>query len=154
MRLRADRRWRCSAGQTPRFSGLALDFSGPVLMCVSSIAPKIAAGHRGWRSLFGSAKFKTARIPAVVRSDEGRAWLRTASDVARVAPTGRACASDDVDLGRLALLLRSGACPEELVARRDAAVTVSTIHRAKGLEFDTVFVVQSDRPVDDADAVG
>ena len=43
----------------------------------------------------------------------------------------------------------NGTCPEELRARREALITVSTIHRAKGLEFDAVFVVRNDREPED-----
>lgn len=57
-----------------------------------------------------------------------------------------------MDLTRLASLLRCGACPEELIAYRDAAVSVSTIHRAKGLEYDTVFIVDDGRPCDEEEA--
>ena len=52
---------------------------------------------------------------------------------------GRADAS--VDLDRVVTRLRTGGVPEELLLGQSAAVTVSTVHRAKGLEFERVVVI-------------
>jgi hypothetical protein len=49
---------------------------------------------------------------------------------------------DRVPLDRLADAIRDGRMPDELQAGPDAGIVVSTIHRAKGLEFDSVAVVQ------------
>jgi hypothetical protein len=47
-----------------------------------------------------------------------------------------------VDLGALAARIRRGQVPDELMAPNRASLVVSTIHRAKGLEFDNVVLVQ------------
>jgi hypothetical protein len=46
-----------------------------------------------------------------------------------------------VDLGRLRAALAGGRLPDELTAQPSARLTVSSFHRAKGLEFDRVVVV-------------
>lgn len=46
-----------------------------------------------------------------------------------------------VDLGRLRDAIADGRLPDELVAEADPRVLVSSVHRAKGLEFDRVVVV-------------
>ena len=46
-----------------------------------------------------------------------------------------------VDLGRVAARLASRWVPDALVCRPDTPIVVSSIHRAKGLEFDQVVIV-------------
>lgn len=58
---------------------------------------------------------------------------------------------DDIDLRRVAERVRQGGLPEELNEVVDSNVVVSTVHRAKGLEFDTVAVVEPAEPRKDAD---
>ncbi|CAL9491424.1 ATP-dependent DNA helicase Rep [Streptomyces sp. enrichment culture] len=57
----------------------------------------------------------------------------------------RSCAGDRtgaaVDPGRLREAISTGRVPEELTEQQPHALTVSTFHRAKGLEFDRVLVV-------------
>ena len=48
-----------------------------------------------------------------------------------------------IDVERLVRRLREGIVPDELHATPDSLITVSTVHRAKGLEFDRVLVVRS-----------
>lgn len=47
---------------------------------------------------------------------------------------------DRLDLRHIADRIRSGGLPERLVAQVDSPVIVSTVHRAKGLEFDRVIL--------------
>ncbi|MER5646027.1 ATP-dependent helicase [Streptosporangium sp. NPDC002524] len=56
--------------------------------------------------------------------------------------TGSGRGSDQVlDLSRLRATLASGQLPDELTAQPPAQLVVSSFHRAKGLEFDRVLVV-------------
>ncbi|WP_347958102.1 ATP-dependent helicase [Gordonia aichiensis] len=48
-----------------------------------------------------------------------------------------------INLRRVANRVRSGSVPLTLTAPDDASIVVSTIHRAKGLEFDNVFIVKA-----------
>jgi len=61
--------------------------------------------------------------------------------------------TDDLDLAQVASKIRSGDVPDALsAAPDDELVVVSTIHRAKGLEFDCVLIVEpSDRGQDQID---
>jgi hypothetical protein len=54
--------------------------------------------------------------------------------------------SDDVDLRVVADRIREGAIPEELNVATRLPVVVSSIHRAKGLEFDRVFLAEPSGP--------
>lgn len=56
----------------------------------------------------------------------------------RVDPQGR---RDALDLSAVAGRLRRGNVPDELNAQQSAEIVVSTIHRAKGLEFDRVVLL-------------
>ena len=96
--------------------------------------------------LFSRVPFNTAPVPEDPDRSAEDLWMRPPADLLRVLRQVGLARNRDVDLGRLADLLRAGACPEELTVRREAAVVVSTVHRAKGLEFDTVFVVADRRP--------
>ncbi|MCZ2804846.1 AAA family ATPase [Modestobacter sp. VKM Ac-2983] len=59
---------------------------------------------------------------------------------------------EHLDLGALRRALRAGSAPLGLAAADDASVVVSTIHRAKGLEFDRVLIVPAQERGDiDAD---
>lgn len=51
---------------------------------------------------------------------------------------------DKLDLRRLAERIRGGRAVDDLLDVNPATVTVSTIHRAKGLEYDNVIVVEQD----------
>ncbi|MFD7444620.1 UvrD-helicase domain-containing protein [Streptomyces sp. NPDC059909] len=53
-----------------------------------------------------------------------------------------------VDLNRVKTALAVGRVPDELMAQESARLVVSTVHRAKGLEFDRVIVMDAG-PVDD-----
>lgn len=63
---------------------------------------------------------------------------------------GRSRDFDALDLHRMNSLVRARALPLPLTEPDHSSVIVSTIHRAKGLEFDTVFIVEpSWRPSDE-----
>lgn len=56
---------------------------------------------------------------------------------------------DSFDLGRIANRIRAGDVPEEVNQTAPGSLLVSTIHRAKGLEFDRVLVCETDRRSDE-----
>ncbi|MDX3191373.1 AAA family ATPase [Streptomyces sp. MN03-5084-2B] len=56
-----------------------------------------------------------------------------------------------VDMPRLRTALASGSLPDELCEQQTASVTVSSYHRAKGLEFDRVIVADPGPPRTDTD---
>ncbi len=97
-------------------------------------------------ALFADCPVGKAPIPSASSGSEERPWLQPPADLVRVLRQAGLAGNRDVDLDRLASLLRCGACPEELAALWDAPVAISTIHRAKGLEYDVVFVVENERP--------
>jgi DNA helicase II / ATP-dependent DNA helicase PcrA len=102
--------------------------------------------------LFSRVPLNMAPVPDEPDRSAEDPWMRPPADLLRVLRQVGLARNRDVDLGRLAELLRACACPEELTVRREAAVTVSTVHRAKGLEYDTVFVVADRRPPVDEQA--
>lgn len=55
---------------------------------------------------------------------------------------GRSRDFDSLDLHRMSTLVKARALPLTLTEPDLSSVIVSTIHRAKGLEFDTVFIVE------------
>ncbi len=120
------------------------------------IAVRHRAQDRGgapWlATLFSEAPVAVAPIPPDTDYTSDRLWMQPPPDLVRILRQVGLARDRDIDLNRLATMLRCGACPEELTARRDAAITVSTVHRAKGLEYDTVFVVERERTVKDEDA--
>jgi DNA helicase-2/ATP-dependent DNA helicase PcrA len=64
---------------------------------------------------------------------------------------GRSAQHDSLDLSRLARLVKSRTVPLTLTEPDHANVIVSTVHRAKGLEFDRVFIVEPGYVRDDED---
>lgn len=66
-------------------------------------------------------------------------------DAARRLRNAGVASGGSVALVSLAASIRLGRCPEILRTDGRSSVTVSTIHRAKGLEFDTVLVVHPRR---------
>jgi DNA helicase-2/ATP-dependent DNA helicase PcrA len=68
------------------------------------------------------------------------------------AAEGRTSEFDALNLLRVASLVRARALPLPLTEPDHSSVIVSTIHRAKGLEFDSVFVVDPTWPLDDEDS--
>lgn len=67
------------------------------------------------------------------------------------AAEGRMREFDNLDLLKVSRLVKARALPLPLTEPDLSSVIVSTIHRAKGLEFDTVFIVEPSRPPDDED---
>ena len=61
---------------------------------------------------------------------------RAFSLLRRLAATG-----GSLDLERLTQRIREGNVPDELCDQPDAALTISTVHRAKGLEFERVYLL-------------
>jgi DNA helicase II / ATP-dependent DNA helicase PcrA len=100
-------------------------------------------GGAAWLAdLFGSARFGKTRIPSPESHPEVPANLKFLLRQSGLA------SRDEVDLEKLARFLRLGVCPEGLTSRTHRGVVVSTIHRAKGLEFDSVYVVDNRRRPD------
>ena len=87
-----------------------------------------------------------AALERILGSEKGNdAWfeLKTAE--------GNGRQRDSLNLSRLRMLIRSGAIPRTLTEPDNSGVVVSTVHRAKGLEFDRVFVVEQSYERKDAD---
>jgi len=102
---------------------------------------KAAAGWLG--QVVSDLDSPTSRERLLERLDPVAAALETSADelyvlVRQLAP-GR---GEAVDLGFAAERLKTGSFPEALNVSPDSPVVVSTIHRAKGLEFDRVLVVE------------
>lgn len=64
---------------------------------------------------------------------------------------GRSSSHDSLDIPRIARLVKSRAIPLTLTEPDQANVIVSTVHRAKGLEFDRVFILEPGHLHDDED---
>jgi hypothetical protein len=107
-------------------------------------APWIAQVARGRRGALSHGTFERLYAEASLADglDQDDAWnlLATASG-----------ADDRIVLDRVADALRMGRLPDELTTPDGARLVVSTIHRAKGLEFDNVVMVQSDNWREDVD---
>ncbi|RKT11419.1 UvrD-like helicase family protein [Streptomyces sp. 1114.5] len=91
---------------------------------------------RAWAAVHGPA----------APEDGERAWrqlLRVAGDRGR----------RGVDLSRLHRAVAFGDLPDELGAQAPGALVVSTFHRAKGLEFDRVLIVDPGQPDDRPETV-
>ena len=109
-----------------------------------AVAPWIAevtAGRRGALSRRGfSERYDAAALRDEIPADDAWELLAKVSGE-----------DDRVPLDRLADAIRRGSIPDELQSSRDGDLVVSTIHRAKGLEFDNVAVVQPGTWRSDAD---
>ena len=110
-----------------------------------------AAG--GWlsRTLTGVTEVHTTRSSLMPRLAEVAAEQGTTAEelftlIRRLDPAR----GDGIDLLRVANRLREASFPEELNGVVPAPVVVSTIHRAKGLEFDRVLLCNSE-PREDSD---
>ena len=110
-----------------------------------------AAG--GWlsRTLTGVTEVHTTRSSLMPRLAEVAAEQGTTAEelftlIRRLDPAR----GDGIDLLRVANRLREASFPEELNGVVPAPVVVSTIHRAKGLEFDRVLLCDSE-PREDSD---
>ncbi|KXO91398.1 Helicase IV (plasmid) [Tsukamurella tyrosinosolvens] len=86
--------------------------------------------------------------PLVARSDVERALAAVLPQdevsecwFALTRSTGRTRSGDQLNLAALRAAIRTAAVPLQLVEPDDAPVIVSTVHRAKGLEFDHVVLV-------------
>ncbi|CAJ1581861.1 ATP-dependent helicase [[Mycobacterium] wendilense] len=65
---------------------------------------------------------------------------------------GRTVNHDSLDISRVHRLVKARALPLSLTEPDHSSVIVSTIHRAKGLEFDTVFMVEPNWLPEDEDS--
>lgn len=88
---------------------------------------------------FGAAQFET-RLDELRAAGDPVPPADLAWQLIRRAVPGT---EDQVDLGRLADRVRVGLVPDELVDLPPCPLVVSTVHRAKGLEFDNVVIVSA-----------
>jgi hypothetical protein len=109
-----------------------------------AVAPWIAELVAGRRGALSRRGFIERYGEATLRDDMG-------ADDAWDLLTSVSGEDDRVPLDRLADAIRRGSIPDELQSSRDGDLVVSTIHRAKGLEFDNVAVVQPPDWRSDAD---
>ena len=98
-------------------------------------------GHVLSRRVFDAAYAELSDGPGLTETE---LWL----SLRRMDPRGK----NEIDLRRVAARLRCGDLPEELNHVSPGNVVVSTIHRAKGLEFDRVVLVPATMDEDQAEA--
>ncbi len=116
-----------------------------------ALAPWVGRLIAGYPNAGMSRRGFSARIQQVAEEfnvpNEQEAWrLLKKMDGSR---------DDSLDLARLADRIRTGRVPDQLTWTEPANVIVSTIHRAKGLEFDSVFLTEPwDLPDDSNEALG
>ena len=92
---------------------------------------EVVRGRRGALSRAGFAqRYDEATLVEGLSPEDAWELLTQISD-----------ADDRLALDRLAEAVRRGRLPDELQAAPDARIVVSTIHRAKGLEFENVAIV-------------
>lgn len=60
---------------------------------------------------------------------------------------------DSLDLARVSGSVRDGRVPDELIEHPNVRLVVSTVHRAKGLEFDCVFMLESNHLLEDGEGL-
>ncbi|WIM87440.1 AAA family ATPase [Candidatus Mycobacterium wuenschmannii] len=113
---------------------------------------------------FGAAKWIAGALGPLPGPKERRSEVEAAlarllakDDVAQrwtelKAAEGRTSEFDALNLLRVARLVKARALPLPLTEPDHSSVIVSTIHRAKGLEFDSVFVVEPTWMPDDEDS--
>jgi hypothetical protein len=105
----------------------------------------------GWlsRAFSGIGEVRTTRSLLMPRLEQiAEECDSTANELFAVVRRLDPARGDGVDLERVANRLREASFPEELNEVVTAAVVVSTIHRAKGLEFDRVILCdQGERDV-------
>lgn len=78
------------------------------------------------------------------------AGIALSSEVAwRLIKRAEGARGDSLELARLAARLAAGNIPDDLSERSAEPLTISTVHRAKGLEFDRVLVTDGRAPLDD-----
>ena len=152
-----DKPWRPQVAVLTRRNSEALRLASRLQGGGIDVAMRHRAQDRGgaaWLApLFGREEFADVLVPTEPAQLRGlRPWFQPPVELPRVLRDARVARAGRVDLRRLSALLRSGACPEELVVRHEAAVTVSTIHQAKGLEFDVVYVVKAESGVESEDS--
>ena len=113
---------------------------------------KAASGWLG-RAVAGITETRTTRSMLMPSLEQAAKECDSSADelfavVRRLDPAR----GDTVDLQRIANRLREGSFPEELNEVVRSQTVVSTIHRAKGLEFDSVLLCDASR--DDATDLG
>lgn len=94
-------------------------------------------------TLFGDANYTTTSFPSDSDLRAGNGRFSPPPDAAVLLRRAGIVGGSEIDLGALAGLIRRGSCPQSLIATSNQAISVSTIHRAKGLEFDSVYVVET-----------
>jgi AAA domain/UvrD-like helicase C-terminal domain len=103
---------------------------------------KAASGWLG-RAVSGVNETRTTRGSLMPRLEQiADVKQTTAEELFAVLRSLAPARGDEVDLAVVANRLREVSFPEELNEVLAASVVVSTIHRAKGLEFDRVFVCE------------
>lgn len=100
-------------------------------------------------SLLGGLEHTRIGRSSFLRRAEESGLPLSADKAWRLLKRAEGAGGDSLELARLAARIAAGNVPDDLVERSAGNLTVSTVHRAKGLEFERVLVTDGRKVLDD-----